>query len=170
MNEAMLVEDHSRLLATAQRDLAEARAILRDLLEERGESWLAQLADRRGYLYQSLRPHDICPVCSSAARLVCSPRCSHALNLRIVGGSEETQRQVDAAHEAALAHAWRGQLAPWRREYAAEWVTDAPRLNVTNNSEHPVRLYSADGALLGEVPPRLDQHQDVDSLVEVTSE
>lgn len=92
-----------------ERDLAEARALLGDLLEERGESWLAQLLPDRWELMKWFHAGE-------AGRLQCECElddwmehgvhfvaCGLARVMRIVGGPEETQRQVDAAHEAAVA-------------------------------------------------------------------
>lgn len=95
------------LMTETQRQLADTRAILSDLLAERGESWLAQVATRRAELLEALREaekvgHDrTCARCDQA-RGTHSKTCSLGGLLRVIGGDLETQRQVDAEHEAAL--------------------------------------------------------------------
>lgn len=95
--------------AELQRQLAEARAILKDLLEERGLSWLAQLAGRREELKHTLRRDGYrtdgeagCSDCNTNEDYLHDCVCDRADLLRVVGGPEETQRQVDAAHKAAV--------------------------------------------------------------------
>jgi len=87
-------------------ELAEVRAVLDDMLHERGESWLAQLVGRRGLLMRTLGhlggdDNANCRYC-----LVYGGHhnrdCAIAKLLRAAGGERQTQRQVDAAHEAAL--------------------------------------------------------------------
>jgi hypothetical protein len=91
-------------LAATTRLLTEARAVLADLLEERGESWLAQLVGRREELEMCLttagHPDHVghTPECG----ITCMRGCRRAAMARIVGGDVETQRQVDAAHAVAL--------------------------------------------------------------------
>lgn len=97
---------HERL----ETELAETKAVLADLLEQRGESWLAQLMGRREELRSSLW-HTECLVCGGGDFLH-ERECRVAELMRIVGGPEETQRQVDASHEAAL------NLAPVAGPYA----------------------------------------------------
>ena len=97
-------------LEKTKAELAEARAVLADVLEDRGESWLAQLAGRRAELLEWLK-------CGEERTLDCGcddafyppawtkvhfRECKLGAFIRLVGGPEETQRQVDAAHEAAL--------------------------------------------------------------------
>jgi hypothetical protein len=108
----------SRQLATIEderdavkRQLADARAILSDLLAERGESWVAQLVGRREDVMTALRAGlhadpglpggGRCVVCGCYWDSAHDRDCHLATGLRIVGGSEETQRQVDGAHGAA---------------------------------------------------------------------
>jgi hypothetical protein len=89
-----------QLTGQLERERDEARAVLADHLEGKGQSWLAQLAGRRAYLYQSLRPlAQYCVVCGVDPYH--GRECTHAELLRVTGGDVETQRQVDAAHEAA---------------------------------------------------------------------
>jgi hypothetical protein len=85
-------------------ELAETRAILADLLEERGESWLAQLVGRREELacvVVSWTVEGFCRTCGTHQNMHTAD-CFRADLARIVGGAEETQRQVDAAHAVAL--------------------------------------------------------------------
>ena len=90
------------------------RAMLSDALEtetSQPSSWLSQLAGRRGDLLTHLRAGECVgdfEACFSCERgdyqnhSTHQCECGLAELLRIVGGPEETQRQVDAAHEAAL--------------------------------------------------------------------
>jgi len=95
----------------AKQELAETKAVLADLLEQRGESWLAQLAGRRQQLADVLRRGGYrsdgdagCSECATEEERLHQRECHRGELARIVGGPEETQRQVDAAHEAALAN------------------------------------------------------------------
>ena len=117
-------------IETLRRELAETRAVLSDVLEARGESWLAQLAGRReelltqlGYA-ERLGDYEVCSSChdidpaerGSYENGLHVAKCPLASLLRVTGGDVETQRQVDAAHEAAL-HDRRvlaDRIAEWR--------------------------------------------------------
>lgn len=95
-------------------ELKLTKEVLRDALEQRtggASEWLAQLAMRRaellGFLRRAARrfewveggaiDHDA----ANCSQECCGRHCPQANMLRIVGGSEETQRQVEAAHDAA---------------------------------------------------------------------
>lgn len=95
----------ARSIDRLERQLADTRAILSDLLSERGESWLAQLVGRQSDVLGAMSPTPGCLVCNgydwAHNRL-----CTVAEMRRAVGGPLETQRQVDAAHEAAAAYSY----------------------------------------------------------------
>lgn len=140
--------EHERL----KRELAETRAILADLLEERGLSWLARLAGRREELLEVIGVQCRCHDASPYDIRVHAQRCPVGDLLRIVGGPEERQRQVDAAHEAALSDDLRRMVATnpnphpgprltiddmndaFRRRYAGRLV-DAINLHTTRDDE-----------------------------------
>ncbi len=113
-------------LQETQYQLAETRAVLADICEDRGESWLAQLAGRREELCALMKL-----IVSHTRTPIGGPASKTAELLRIVGGPEETQRQVDAAHEAALRSGehledmQRTLIDPlseqWRRLQLGEW-------------------------------------------------
>ena len=96
-------------LRRVMRERDDARAILSDLLTERGESWLAQLVGRREAIETFCRYHEFGSTndeaCSECGEFRAhDTQCELAAVLRAVGGELERQRQVDAAHAAAVAH------------------------------------------------------------------
>lgn len=138
-----IIEDYQR---TMRRELAETCAILADLLEQRGESWLAQLMGRREELRNALASGELtgydnaCDDCGVSSVVGNNyshlAACAHAALMRIVGGPDETQRQVDAAHGVAL------NLAPVAGPYAVNrWSSPPPRM---------IGL----GESVGAIPPR----------------
>lgn len=93
-------------LAAAKKSEADTLAVLSDLLEERGESWVMEVVRGREELLNFLADVESagtnqCFACSgpdgSHSRI-----CRNAHWLRVLGGPEETQRQVEAAWEEAL--------------------------------------------------------------------
>lgn len=136
------VSEHERLAD----ELAQTRAVLDDVLHERGQSWLAEVARQRnaifGYLTGLEDKYGRIWRCSScdAKRVgeLHSAACVHALLCRIIGGPEETQRQVDAAHEEAMAERGLFDIPPvqnglWR----------APQIRVDpNTGEGQVLVFS----------------------------
>lgn len=108
-HEAALADDHSKLLEATRDELARTRAILNDALHERLPEWLAEVAMRRAELFDHVGrarcygQNNTTEPCRMG--LGHRPDCVLGQLLRIVGGPEETQRQVDAAHDFALFHA-----------------------------------------------------------------
>ena len=158
-------------------DEAEERAaglelVLRDVLAERGESWLFEVVKRREELLEALkhgeRLGENYEDCGSCAGVLSehSRTCPLAHMLRIVGGEEERQRQVDAAHGEAL-EAMRPAVnvtRPYFTEQAARYLEDrliaearrpSAVFDLARNFEprdlppREVRVYSAAGREVG---------------------
>lgn len=105
----------------------ETSAVLLDLLHGRDQSWLAQLASYREYLFAVL---SACGAFNGGRCLTCFETswhfrdCVTAYLLRVLGGEKEIQKQVDAAHEVALELAINRELH-LNEEYPLQLVSDA---------------------------------------------
>lgn len=101
--------DPTRL--TRERD--EARAVAADAKEQLGLAGLVEWL------------HEFCWCASDAAESNHSADCSAAAWARRIGGLEETQRQVDASHVAALVEEKRlADLARESADYAQNYESD----------------------------------------------
>ncbi len=82
----------------------DALVVLKDLLEERNQSWIAKIADKREQLYKTLllletdarqTPYSCrCASLSRTGKVIHDVKCGLSTLLLAVGGAEEVERQV----------------------------------------------------------------------------
>lgn len=125
-----------RRACAAESELAVTLAVLHDLGEERGASWVSLALRQRADVLRWLSCRKLCLECSQWERTHLRD-CALAELLRAIGGPEETQRQVDAAHDKML------QVERMRRQHLGEWPMQYGPPGVANVRVEPDGSFTA---------------------------
>lgn len=139
-------EDFRVVLERQRRELEETIGVLQDVLDAKGESWLSQLVSKREALLRHLEHAEhvgydyVCGDCAARNRRHLQD-CEVAELLRIVGGADEVQRQVNVSHDEAA----QLDTARTEQQLRAGTMTDA-QLDDLSRGFHDAGCHSRNSA------------------------
>jgi hypothetical protein len=127
---------------------SDALAVLKDLLEERNQSWIAKIVDKRGLLYETLLLLEVdsrrtpyscrCPTFSRSGKVIHDVKCSLSILLLAIGGAEEVERQsLFAWRVAAIVNKQKNKM----RELGADPTNPAVRQSNQRLQEELMRVF-----------------------------